>query len=279
MSSVARAPWRWLNDAVQEEGSTRSLALIRIGLVLLLWARWAKDLAAFQSHDMASAAIAASFYVCTVLVLVGIRTRVTGWLLALSTTGVVVYVDFVLRDTSHHHTALLLVVTWLMALAPAGRSLSWDRLRPARDSGGATDEIGPLWPQRLIALQVSSVYFWSAVDKSTWAWFSGQRLQMIFMEQYTDFVWPEWSGFTVLMALGGAGSLMLEYALAFGLWVPRLRRVLLPLGLLFHAIIYVTLPVATYSLTMALLYLAFIPPERVHVTIERLLGRSPLAPP
>ncbi len=269
MSSLAPRPWRWVNAAVQEEGSTRSLALLRVGLVFLLWARWAKDLALFQTHDALSLPIAALFYVSTLLMLFGVHTRLSGWVMALSVAGVVGYVDFTLRHISHHHTLLLLFVSVLLAMSPAGRSFSWDRLR-APVSGG---EIGPLFAQRLIALQVSSVYFWSAVDKSSWAWISGQRLQMIFMEQYTDFAWPEWPGFAEAMALGGAGSLALEYALAFGLWIPGARRVLLPLGLAFHALIYVTLPVATYSATMALLYLAFLPPAKVHATIDQLLGR------
>ena len=62
---------------------------------------------------------------------------------------------------------------------------------------------------------------------------------------------------------------LLEYALAFGLPFRATRRYLVLPGLAFHAIIYVSLPVATFSATMILLYLAYYDPEAVDRVIAR----------
>ena len=51
------------------------------------------------------------------------------------------------------------------------------------------------------------------------------------------------------------------------------RYLLLP-GLAFHAVIYCTLPVYTFSATMVVLYLAYFDPDDVHGFIDRLQGRS-----
>ena len=48
-------------------------------------------------------------------------------------------------------------------------------------------------------------------------------------------------------------------------------------GLAFHAIIYVTLPVYTFSATMALLYLAYFDADAVDKVIARLQGTGSAA--
>ena len=70
----------------------------------------------------------------------------------------------------------------------------------------------------------------------------------------------------------------LEYCLAFGLPFRRTRRYLVLPGLAFHAIIYVTLPVYTFSATMALLYLAYFDADAVDRVIARLQGIAPAGP-
>ena len=65
---------------------------------------------------------------------------------------------------------------------------------------------------------------------------------------------------------------LFEYALVVGLWVPRLRWWFLGLGLLFHALIYVSLSVLTFSALMFVLYLAFVPPDVVDRALHRLVA-------
>jgi hypothetical protein len=65
-------------------------------------------------------------------------------------------------------------------------------------------------------------------------------------------------------------TVSVELVLAFGLWFKRLQPWLIPLGLIFHALLYVLLPVGTYSLNMWLLYLAYLDPDAVHRFLDRM---------
>ena len=66
-----------------------------------------------------------------------------------------------------------------------------------------------------------------------------------------------------------------ELALALAPWWPRLRRIALPLGVVMHAAFYVVLPVATFSATVVLLYLAALDPDAVTRVVARLAPRAP----
>ncbi len=75
----------------------------------------------------------------------------------------------------------------------------------------------------------------------------------------------------------GAGTVVGEFALAFGLWIPRLRWWLIAFGVVLHASIYLALPVATFSATILFLYLAYFDPDAVHRFIDDVL--APPVPP
>ncbi len=76
------------------------------------------------------------------------------------------------------------------------------------------------------------------------------------------------------MQVAAIGSVMFEYTLSFGLWIPRWKRWLIPIGLAFHGLIYLTMPVMVFTVTVWLLYLLFLPPDAVHRAIDRLSGAS-----
>ncbi|WAS97287.1 hypothetical protein [Nannocystis punicea] len=65
-----------------------------------------------------------------------------------------------------------------------------------------------------------------------------------------------------------------ELAPALGVWRARWHRRLLPLGVAFHAALYVLLPVHTFSATMVLLYLAAIDPDAVARAVAGLAPRA-----
>jgi hypothetical protein len=122
---------------------------------------------------------------------------------------------------------------------------------------------------RLLALQLSAVYFWSAWQKTFANFFSGERIEQILMYLYIGSDYPTWPGFRPLVLAISWTTVILEFVLAFGLWMPRWRKFLLGLGCLFHLGLYYLLPVDTFSLTMCLLYLAYLDPADVHSTIDR----------
>jgi hypothetical protein len=274
-------PWaRWSERVLGIEGSTRSAALIRIATPLLVWSGWGTDLIFCRDLSLLGFVLCASFWISTSAMLVGYKSSVaSAWAGATSLVVIAVFGSLHRRDMFvHHHTTLLAFVMLFTALTPCGGSYSVDRLLAVRRAEArgepAPEERGSLWGLRLVALQLSAVYFWGAVDKTTVPFLSGERMEAILVQYYFDLDLPRWSLFHPLVAVTSVATAALEYALAIGLWIPRFRRRLMLAGLVFHAIIYLILPVQTFSLAACLLYVAFLPPDEVHAFIDRYFGRA-----
>ena len=134
--------------------------------------------------------LGAAFFVFTSMMLVGYmaETACAGVAILLATFQF--YLGYMrgYPGWTSHHVYLLLVSVSLLALSPCGRSFSLDRYRalahgaePRATSRRNTAICGP---QRLIALQLGALYFWTAVDKTNWQFLSGQRLQEAFIWSY-----------------------------------------------------------------------------------------------
>jgi hypothetical protein len=68
------------------------------------------------------------------------------------------------------------------------------------------------------------------------------------------------------------GTVVVEFSLAFGLFIRPVRLPLVLVGAIFHGIIYMTMAVFTFTATILLLYLAFFDPGEVHRGLDKLLG-------
>jgi hypothetical protein len=252
--------------------------LIRIGLAALIWARWANQLVLFRNPELAYYVLVPIFFVASTAMLVGFASRWSTALAGITTLTMVYYFGYVLgrEPWTHHHTFLLAFSTLLCALTPCGRSYSLDRwfaVRRAERAGKAPPaERGNVWGLRLIALQVCLIYLYTAYDKSSIAFLSGDRMEHYLMWYYLGSNYPSWPGFHELMMAASVFTVALEYTLAFGLLIPTARKWLVPAGVLLHASFYVLLPVATYSLTMIMLYLALLDPDAVRQAIDRMQG-------
>ncbi|MFN7142961.1 MAG: HTTM domain-containing protein [Myxococcota bacterium] len=263
------------------EGSTRSVALLRVALVLLCWSRWGGDLLLYKASDAAELAISVSFYASTALLLAGFLTPLAGAWTAATLVAIFAFLGVVrgVEAYVHHHVFLLVAASVLLALTPCGRSLSVDRwlaLRRSRADGHPPPpERGPLHGQRLLAMLVSSVYLFATWDKLTPGFLSGERLQHVLLDRYGTSAPPSIPGFETLCLLGALGTVAMEATLGIGLWVPRIQRPLLVAGALFHGMLFVVLPVGPFSATMVALYLAFLDPAAVHRAVGRLLGDAP----
>lgn len=267
---------RFVGWAVGTEGSSRSSALIRIGLAMLFWSRWAGELLLYMDQSPVGLFLAANFFVATTLLFVGYHSRVAAvWT---GSVGLAMYYYFGFQlgrePWTHHHTYLLAVAALLIALTPCGRSYSLDRylavVRAERTGVAPPAERGNLWGLRLIVVQLSVLYFFAAFDKTSYAFLSGARIEAIFLWYYAGSDYP--AGLAWPATIVSFGVVALEYSIAFGLPFRATRRYLLLPGLAFHAIIYLTLPVYTFSATMALLYLAYFDADEVDKVIARLQG-------
>lgn len=264
--------------AFSSEKSSRTSAIIRIGLALLIWARWSKELALFNSFSLKYPLFAALFFISTTAMLVGFYSRISTLLAAASTLVMYYYFGSKLGigGWDHHHTYLLAISTLFCSLTPCGKSYSLDRYRKTKNSIknnlSIQKETGNIFGLRLISLQLCAMYFWTAFDKTNMSWLSGEKMEMHFMWQYVGSVYPTWVGFHELMLVLSWSTLLLEYSLAFGLFFKKTRKYLLIPGIIFHCIIYLTLPVNTFSFTVVLLYLSFLDADFIHRLIDRISG-------
>ena len=266
-----------LDALLATEGSTRSAGLLRCGLGLIVLAEFGHGAALFWNHEPLRQIVGALLLLAASAMAVGLFSRtstaVTAALLVVQYHWIGVH-GGVKEGVVHAHTYLLMAAIVLVALLPNGRSLSLDRLRALR-RGLALPERGPLWALTLIRLQLALVYFWGAVDKSNLAFLSGSRLQQIAAFYFGSHEGVRLPFFDELMVVAAVATVVLEYSLAFGLWFAPARRFLIPCGIVFHALIFLTLPVGTFSVTSLLLYVAFLPPRAVHDAVGRLAGQQP----
>ena len=270
MKTLLRFLRRFYNWGLCYRDSTRSVGLIRIGLVLLIWSRWAGELILCRDIRLSAILLHSAFFLFTGLMCVGLWTRASSM-----GTAIIILVMFVMRESwKHHHVFLLVMAILFIALTPCGRSYSLDRwlaLRRGLKSGlPPPPEIGNLWGLRLIAIQLSMVYFWTAYEKLYWGFLSGARMELLAYNYYAGFDYASIPGFSVLCSITAITTMILEFALSFGLYIPKFRKYLMPAGIILHILFYILLPIRTFTLTMILLYLAFIPTASVHRFIDNM---------
>ena len=270
MKTLLRLLQHFYNWALCYRDSTRSVGLIRIGLVLLIWSRWGGELLFCRDIRPSAILLHSAFFLLTGLMCVGLWTRVS----AMGTAILLSIMFSMYQSWRHHHTFLLVMATLFIALTPCGRSYSIDRwlaLRHALKSRLLPPpEIGNLWGLRLIAIQLSMIYFWTAYEKLYWGFLSGARMELLVYNYYAGYDYASIPGFSALCFIAAITTVILEFLLSFGLYIPKFRKYLMPAGIVLHVLFYVLLPIRTFTSTMILLYLAFIPASAVHRFIDNM---------
>jgi hypothetical protein len=274
---------RFLSWGAAYEGSTRSAALLRIALALIVWVRFADEVAFFQASDPANLLFGSTLLLVAGTALVGFHSRLSLALLAtLLALGYVVFGGALnVPGWLHHHVYLLVAAAALLSLTPCDRSYSVDRYRALRRAE-ALDETAPaehgnLWGLRLIGLQLSAIYFWAAWDKTDWAFLSGQRLEQTLVWVHSGRPLEEWLLWPPFLVAASVLVVAVEYFLAVAIHIRRWQWLTLPVGVALHVGFYLFLPVQTYSITMVALYLALIDANTVHRFIDRMEGHAPAA--
>ncbi len=139
--------------------------------------------------------------------------------------------------------------------------LAFSLLRVDRDRSSA----GPMWPIRLVQLQLSLTYLVNAAVKTTPTYLSGDvlvalsRTQPNFLVDLTDGM--QLVGSVVLPAwVAAVGTVVIEYALALLWWFPRMRIPAALLGVTFHLSLEAVIEVGWLDWACIFLYLAFLLP-------------------
>ena len=257
-----------------KEASTRSSALLRIGLVFLAWSCFANRLIIYRTFQSPEwFLLGLLFFIFSGMLLIGWRTKFSNVGVALVLNVMVFYLgvkDNYFTFRTYPATLIAMSLTWLCFL-PSGKSFSLDRyieISKIKDQKNIfLEEIGQVWALNLIRLQVAVVYFFAAIDKSYLDF--NERLEQIFQSAYFGSYLP-WEGLRFIILLISLLTVLLLYLLSFGLFIKSWHSWLMPIGIVFHLFIYLLIPVRTFSLTMILLYIAFLDPDDVHYFLKRI---------
>ena len=210
-------------------------------------------------------------FVLTILFTLGLFTRIVGPLIAL----LYLYLFMLSQFIYYHHIMHFVVVLLILGFSNCSDHYSLDSLiRKAKEIPKRK-----ILPIRLIQVLISIIYFFSFIQKLRGGWLTGDIMVVFhhqgsvygpfiyflnnlfsyeFLQPFEHYCWRSFAWFT----------LFAEGLLVFGLWVPRLRRFTLLVGVVFHFGIDLTMRVASFSFQMFCVYIAFILPEAKQHRVE-----------
>ena len=197
----------------------------------------------------------AVWLVAALVFALGWKTRVAGAVLAL-VTGYTLVLD---QQTYSNHLYLLILVILLLTISDSGAAWSLDARRHAARRDVAA------WPILLLKIEVTIVYFFSAVAKITPQYLAGEILTRSLKQEGWLAVPQSWRA-PAAMSLLAVTSIVAELFIAFGLWSPRLRLFAIIAGIGFHLLIIAVLDssrlsLAIFALDMFAVYLLFVDAE------------------
>jgi hypothetical protein len=241
-------------------------------------ARWGL-LGVFES-DIAVTAVYFLLFIASIALLFGFRTRLAALVVFVCLLSFTRRNPYVLNSGDQ----LLQVLAFVLVLMPSGVSLSADRMLK-RGEAFWEFPTRPIWPLRLMQVQVSILYIaavWSKVRGSTWndgtAVSYALRIDDIARFPVPDFVTDS----LLIVNLLTFGTLAIELALGVLVWNRVLRPWVLLAGISLHLGIEYAVRVGFFSLGILVAYIAFLPPQTASALIlsarDRIGGWS-LRPP
>jgi uncharacterized membrane protein YphA (DoxX/SURF4 family) len=123
----------------------------------------------------------------------------------------------------------------------------------------------PMWPLRLLRLQVALIYFWSGTTKLLNAsWRDGSAISYILAnEQFQRFPWMPPASLDETLAALTYVTVWWELSFPLLMLNRHSRRAALGIGILMHAGMAAMLELGLFSLVMLASYIAFLDPGRV----------------
>jgi hypothetical protein len=125
------------------------------------------------------------------------------------------------------------------------------------------------WPRLFAQLTLSAMYAAAGLSKLDATFLSGSTLGQALVRYSPRYEALIGIDSPALFALASRATLVLELALAVGLWLPRARRVLIPLGIALHVGIEVLMPVRFFSFLCIASYVLFAQAETVEAWLVR----------
>lgn len=207
--------------------------------------------------------------VAALFTMLGLWTRLSTILLALGTMSFHIRNGFII----HGGDTVLRVMLIYLALSPCGKACSLDRLIGLW-KGRISREIPlvSLWSQRLIAYNVSLVYFttfWHKMGGTLWrngtaTWYPAR------LHEFDRFPVPQFMNDPPMIYLTTYGTLAVELAMGTLVFYKPLRKYVLLGGLLLHASIEYTMNIPLFAFVICSCYLAYYSGEEVSGWAKRM---------
>ena len=174
-------------------------------------------------------------------------------------------------QTASGADCLLMIALFTLMIAPSGAAMSLDARRRARKVGGAFEPLVAPWPMRLIAIQISLIYFLSAFRKVQGeTWTDGTALHYILNNGEVRRFALGLTAHPLALRVMTLGTIVLEFALAFLLWVRAARPWMIASGMLLHAGIMLAINIPIFGELMMAGYLAFLTSEEYFAIVGKL---------
>jgi hypothetical protein len=171
---------------------------------------------------------------------------------------------------------LLLLIAFYLMLSPCGAAYSLDARRVARRRGTLAEPLIVPWAQRLIQIQLSLIYFTTAVLKCNGAcWLNGTAMHYVLNNtEVGRFNLSVLTHYPLVVNVMTFGAVLIEFSLAFFLWSRPTRRAAICAGLALHSGIMVVINIPIFGELMTACYLTFLTTEEFDAMLHALDPRT-----
>ena len=160
---------------------------------------------------------------------------------------------------------LVICVSFCMMFCPSGAAYSLDARRGDRKRGTLAEPLIEPWGFRLIQIQVSGIYFVTAILKCNGAtWLNGTALHYVLNNpEVGRFSLYPLQEYPLAINLLTHGGLLIEFLVAFALWFRPTRRWAILAGLALHIGVLFTVNIPIFGELMTASYLLFLAPDEL----------------
>lgn len=211
--------------------------------------------------------------IASVLLTLGLFSRVAAFVLFAIQVAFQHRNPFILNSGDH----LFLILAFLLALAPSDHTWSLKSVLTRRSGASPSEKaLIPSWSTRLIGLQICYIYLYAFAAKiNSKPWISGTAMFDVLASPSLA-RWPAELHHPIPLALATWGTLLFELFFPLFVWQKPFRRYAIPVGILFHLGIEISMVLPVFSALMMISYATFLDDEDAHALISfpaRLFGR------
>lgn len=205
--------------------------------------------------------ILAKLYFCFILLLsfiliAGWKPRLTSFVLFI----ILIPLVFLSRGNQSRQIILFVLISFSFIRCETVFSLL-----NYKSSGHSNQNEAPIWPVRLMQIQLSLVYFVNALAKSTSSYLSGDVLTAMSIANPKFLVdlssgYFNLAGINIPVMVLSILTVVVEYYLSLGFWIRRILVITIIVGIGFHMILKFIIDIHMLDYASMFLYLTFILP-------------------